>query len=294
MEGVTVLIDGNNLVMRSLMAMRSKQTMLSSHGQNTGPLLVFARMLDRYIKYTKPDRVAICWDSGDSWRKMVDDAYKANRHPAPDDEPDFEKFDTFTLVKEWLALNNVYTYGLHNYEADDLVAGFATSEKNICSKVWIVSGDKDLLQMVEDDHVVQIRPTSGMLPYEEVWNEARVLEVFGVSRSELTLMNALTGDKSDNIPGLAGIGPVRAATLVKASHGQVAELVENERCREFQARIFMNLVLMDLRDPKLRPPLPRLPYFRPTSHEFIGWTALQGFLKEYQLASLLEMVIGGD
>lgn len=287
----TVVIDGNNLAMRSLFAMRGHQTVLSSHGENTGPLLVFARMLDRYARFTQPDKLVVCWDSGESWRQMVDDGYKANRPAKPDDD-ESEKRETFALVKRWLSLSNVFTFSLLNYEADDLIAGFARGSAKSGEKVWIISGDKDLLQMVEGDSIVQIRPTSGMSPSEELWDEARVLEKFGASRRELTLMNCLTGDTSDNIPGLSGIGPKRAATLVQASRGLVSELVENERCREHRDRIYTNLTLMDLRDPPLRPPLPRLPEFRPTSHESIGWPALQGFLREYQLASLLEMVIG--
>lgn len=288
----TVVIDGNNLAMRSLFAMRGHQTVLSSHGENTGPLLVFARMLDRYARFTQPDKLVVCWDSsGESWRQMVDGTYKANRPAKPDDD-ESEKRETFALVKRWLALNNVFTIGLANYEADDLIAGFARDGAKSGDKIWIISGDKDLLQMVEGDLVVQIRPTSGMSPEEELWNEARVLAKFGAARAELTLINCLTGDTSDNIPGLHGIGPKKAATLVQASQGRVAELVENERCREHRDRIYTNLTLMDLRDPPLRPSLPLLPDFRPTSHESIGWQALQGFLREYQLASLLEMVIG--
>ena len=82
----TVVIDGNNLAMRSLFAMRGHQTVLSSHGENTGPLLVFARMLDRYARFTQPDKLVVCWDSGESWRQMVDDGYKANRPAKPDDD----------------------------------------------------------------------------------------------------------------------------------------------------------------------------------------------------------------
>lgn len=289
---VTMVVDGNNLVMRSIHAMRGHQTALSSHGVNTGPLLVFARMFDRYVATVQPDRLVVCWDAaGPSWRRLVDETYKAHRPEAPEDE-DREKHDSFRLVKEWLALNNVFTYLQRSFEADDLIAAFVGAEINIGNEVWIVSGDKDLLQLVEDGKVQQIRPTSGMTPEQETWDESRVLDRFGVSRDLLTLVNVLVGDQSDNIPGLTGIGPKRAATLVKASQGDVEALVENERCREFKDRIYSNLSLMDLRNPPLRPVHFSLPEFRPTSHDSIGWQALQGFLREYQLASLLEMVIG--
>ena len=293
---ISVVVDGNNLVMRALFAMRGGQVALSSHGQNTGPLIVFARMPDRYARFTKPDHLVVCWDSGPSWRKMVDSSYKANRGGNPDGEPpdevDIEKLDAFGLVRHWLALNNIFTYTQANFEADDLIAGYASQKRNAGDKVWVISGDKDLLQMVEGDAVRQIRPTSGMTPPEEVWNEDRIIAKYGLSRDELTLLNALTGDSSDNIPGLAGIGPKRAATLIKASQGLIETLVDNERCRDHKDRIVTNLILMDLRNPNLRPNLPSLPLFRPTSHESIGWQALQAFIREYQLASLSEMVVG--
>lgn len=287
----TVLVDANNLAMRAVFAMRGQT--LSSHGVNTGPLLVFARMLDRYARYTKPSRMALCWDAGPSWRIDVDPEYKANRLAAPDEDVQ-SKHDTFRLMREWISLNNIPSFSLKGFEADDLVAEFVRQTRLESHKVWIISGDKDLLQLVEGDHVLQIRPTVGLDPEQEVWNEERVRAHAGASRSSLTLVNALVGDTSDNIQGVSGIGPKRAAKLIETSQGSIETLVESERCREHKDRILRNLVLMDLRRPTVVPTLPTLPIFRPTSHDSIGWSALQAFLRGYGLSSLLETVIGGE
>lgn len=286
------LVDANNLAMRAVFAMRGQN--LSSQGVNTGPLLVFARMLDRYIRFTQPTHLALCWDAGPSWRVDVDPAYKANRLAPPDDEAQQSKHDVFRLMREWASLCSIPSFVVKGFEADDLVAEFVRQSRSVATKIWVISGDKDMLQLVEGDLVSQIRPTGGMNPSEEVWDEGRVISTCGASRSSLTLANALIGDSSDNIQGVSGIGPKKAAKLIETSQGSIEALVESERCREHKERILTNLVLMDLRSPSVKPTLPTLPSLRPTSHDSIGWTALQAFLRGYGLTSLLEMVIGGE
>jgi len=118
-----LVVDGHNLVMRSLKAMQGHQTMLSSNGINTGPLLVFVRMFNRYVRHVRPTHVVVCWDTRPSWRENLEPSYKANRHHRTAEE-DSERNDAFSLARRWLSLTNVMHTESAGYEADDLVAAY--------------------------------------------------------------------------------------------------------------------------------------------------------------------------
>jgi len=286
-----LVIDGTNLGMRAVFAMAGKT--LSGGGENTGPLLVFARMVHRYCRFVDPTHVAVCWDSGPSWRADIDPEYKANR-PTHSDLPN--RRDSLRLMRQWLAFANVYQLVMAGFEADDLVAGVVNALRPGPERpqVVMVSGDKDLLQLVEQGWVRQIRPTQGMTPEEELWDEARVALKTDVTRDDLVLANALVGDTSDNISGIAGIGPKRAASLVKASRGRIEDLMEQPRCTMHRDLVERNIALMDLRHPQVIPMIPDVPEFRPTSHDGIGWAAYQTFLRDHRLSTLTELVVGRE
>jgi DNA polymerase-1 len=288
---VTLLaVDGTNLVMRSLKAMQGRQTVLAHEGVNTGPLMVFVRMFNRYVQHVRPTHVAVCWDApGRTWREDMASEYKANRAHRSSDEED-ERTSAFGLVRRWLALSDVYMVQERGFEADDLVASLARSY--VAGTTVILSGDKDLLQLVRTDRILQIRPQTGMTPTDETWDENRVVERYGISGSDLALAAALTGDKSDNVIGVRGIGPKTAATLVKASSGNIDRLVEMQRCADHRDVILRNHKLVDLCKPMITPGVPVLPPFRPANHGSLSWVALQEFLRGLALTSLLEVETG--
>lgn len=286
-----LVVDGHNLVMRSLKAMQGKQVALSHNGINTGPLLVFVRMLNRYIAHVRPTHVVVCWDApGPCWREELEPTYKANRHRRTEDE-ESERYNTFLLVRQWLSLSNVLHVVRQGYEADDLVAAYVRQYR-YSFEVVILSGDKDLLQLVSPQ-VTQIRPQSSLTPDEETWDVNRVVGKFGLHGKSLALAAALTGDKSDNISGVPGIGPVTAAKLVNASTG-ISGLLEMDRCRDHRDVILLNHKLVDLGDPEFMPEVERLPPFHPTNHGSLAWPALQGFLRDHQLHSLTEIETGWE
>jgi len=113
-----------------------------------------------------------------------------------------------------------------------------------------------------------------------------------LSGSDLALAASLTGDKSDNIQGVPGIGPKTAAKLVLASAGDISGLVELDRCRDHREVILLNHKLIDLTLPMVAPRVEDLPPFCPTNRGSIAWPSLQGFLWDHQLHSLSEVETG--
>lgn len=239
-----VLVDGNNIVMRSLYAARGVE--MSSSGVNTGPLVVFINMLSRFFQELEPDRVLVAFDGSDVWRKSRYPEYKAARKKAPDDERD----STFDLVRAFLEASEVAAESQIGLEADDLIAWAWQRERGTDSQVTIISGDKDLLQLVEPGHTKVVRPGSGPL---DVWGIDRVREKFKTEPKRLPQLMALTGDTSDGIPGVPGVGPVKAKKLLDEHHWDLMGLIDAQFSRgawtaEQAALAKTSHLLVNLRD----------------------------------------------
>ncbi len=160
-------------------------------------------------------RAAICCDAGRSFRKDLSATYKANRP-----ESDAKLQHQIRLACEQLEADGFPIWKIAPFEADDLVASAAVEAIKRGMTVLVVSADKDLLQLV-DPCVRQKKPDSGL-----EFDEAAVVEKFGVKPGQMVDFLALVGDASDNIKGAAGIGPKKAAELLQA-HGSLARVFES-------------------------------------------------------------------
>jgi DNA polymerase-1 len=213
-----LLVDGHYYLYRSFFAIRG---LTNSRGEPTNAIFGFTKALRRMIVDVKPDLAAVVWDRGIAARRAeLQPAYKAQRPPMPDDMRVQEK-----QMQDLVPLLGVASLSLPDTEADDLIASYATQHEG---ETVIATNDKDILQLVNDR--IRIYSTNkadlvdgatfallGVDAVRTKWDVERPAQIADVL--------ALTGDSSDNIPGVDGIGPKKAAALVR-EFGSVEALLE--------------------------------------------------------------------
>ena len=196
-DKVTVLIDGNSVIYRAFYNVPP----LTADGVPTGVIHVFLSVLEKLRKNPAVSEVIIVFDAkGKNRRHEMFESYKATRQAMPED-----LITQLNILKEMLPYTGCPIYSIEGYEADDVIN---TLSKTINNRVWIVTKDKDLHQLVNDK--VQIYDYQK----DEVIDREKVYEKFGLYPESIPDMLALMGDTSDNIPGVAGIGPKTAKTLL--------------------------------------------------------------------------------
>ncbi|MFH8483116.1 hypothetical protein [Streptomyces sp. NPDC018055] len=287
----TLLIDGNNVLVRAVEATR-RVAMNSPTGIDTSALVVFIKTISRYIREEKPNRVMVCWDSGPGWRNQVYPAYKANRPQAPDEY----RSVTRRLVRQFLSLARVPTAYLPSFEADDLIAMYW---HHAHEPVVILSSDKDLLQMVgpnpNGQPCTQIRISSADTPTDR-WDEQKVIERHGCTPAQLPLVMSLTGDTSDNIPGVRKIGPKFALKHLAAA-GWDLDRVEHPGIAEARDKgeIAVYRQLVDLRDPPYTLiPTGISPFMPVTPGPDAAWRDLWKLLSELQMRDIERRLLAGE
>jgi DNA polymerase-1 len=199
---VLYLFDGSAFLYRSFFALPPLTT---SSGFPTGAIYGFLRSILAILKTEKPNYMAIAFDlPAPTQRKLAYSEYKSQRPPTPDPLK-----VQIPVIKELINLLGVKLLEMPGYEADDLIAYLTQKAKKEGFKVKIYSPDKDVLQLVEGNQVVVINPIS-----EEVFDENKVIEKFGIPPQKLADYLALVGDKTDNIEGVKGVGPKTAINLI--------------------------------------------------------------------------------
>ena len=226
-----LLVDGHYYLYRSFFAIRGLK---NSRGEPTNAIYGFVKALRKMLADVKPDRAAVVWDAGLPARRVeLQPAYKQNRSSMPDD---------LRPQEEWLQKNisllGAQSVELPDTEADDLIASYAIAARNAGAEVVIATNDKDILQLVDDNiHIYSTNKTDIKEGGFALLGAAEVAEKWGVPAARIADVLALTGDSSDNIPGVPGIGGKTAVQLVTA-HGSVQamlenpSLIENPRLRE--------------------------------------------------------------
>ncbi|MFM8831130.1 MAG: 5'-3' exonuclease H3TH domain-containing protein [Spartobacteria bacterium] len=226
-----LLVDGHYYLYRSFFAIRGLK---NSRGEPTNAIYGFIKALRKMLADVKPDRAAVVWDAGLPARRVeLQPTYKQNRSSMPDD---------LRPQEEWLQKNisllGAQSVELPDTEADDLIASYALAARNAGADVVIATNDKDILQLVDEKiHIYSTNKTDIKEGGFALLGSAEVAEKWGVPAARIADVLALTGDSSDNIPGVPGIGGKTAVQLV-TSHGSVQamlenpSLIENPRLRE--------------------------------------------------------------
>jgi DNA polymerase-1 len=212
------LIDGHALAYRAYFAF-IRNPLVSSIGEETSAVFGFANTLLSILKRHTPSHIAVVFDSPEkTFRHDLYPEYKANREQMPD-----SLIHQMERIHSLLEAMSIPVFSISGYEADDILATFAEKlETQI--PVRIVSGDKDLFQLVSDrTHI--IRPGKGGSIDEEIDLE-RLLGKMGLPPSAMVDFFALMGDSSDNVPGVAGVGEKTALKLI-TEFGSLEKIYEN-------------------------------------------------------------------
>ncbi len=219
-----VIIDGSSYFFRAFFAIRQ---LSNSKGFPTNAIFGFINMLLKVLDTEKPTKLAIAFDAGRAtFRKEMYAEYKANREAAPDDLK-----VQIPRILEAVDLFRIFRIQKDGFEADDLIATLAKKATEEGYAVDIISGDKDLMQLVSDN--VTLYDTMNDKRYDAV----AVEEKHGVKPEQMVDLLALMGDSSDNIPGVSGIGKKTAAELLQA-HGSLdgiyshLDAITKKKCRE--------------------------------------------------------------
>ncbi len=207
------IIDGSAYIYRAYHAIAP---LSNSKGVPTHAVLGFINMVKRLIREKSPQYLAIAFDSkGPVFRHELYKEYKANRPPMPDDlRPQIP------YILKFVDSSKILKFEQPGVEADDLIASIAAKFNSSGHKVVIVSGDKDLLQLVSQQTVMW-DPMK-----DKTMDITAVEEKYKVKRKQLLDYFAMVGDSSDNVPGIPGVGPKTAEKLV-SEHGSLDGLYEN-------------------------------------------------------------------
>ena len=201
-----VILDGNSLAHRAFHAIPLLRT---TTGDFTNAVLGFTNMLQKIIREEQPDYLAVAFDVGRvTFRHEEYADYKAHRKATPD-----ELRPQFPLIKQVLAALRVPVLELEGYEGDDIISEVAREAEKKGIEVLMVSGDRDLLQLVTKQ--VKALMTRRGISDLECFTPERVKEKYGIEPSQVADFKGLKGDQSDNIPGVPGIGAKTAAKLLK-------------------------------------------------------------------------------
>ncbi len=213
------VIDGKSVFYRGYYAMPSLST---KDGTPTGGVYGFATMALEVIKRLKPDYVAVAWDKPKTnirRRLELYPEYKAGRKPAP---PDF--YEQIPLLHELLQAFGWPLYELDDYEADDILGTLAVQAEARGIETLLITSDLDMLQLVNDHvHVYALKTGFSNI---ELYSPKSFEAKYGIGVHQFLDYKSLVGDSSDNIPGVAGVGPVAAKKLL-ADHQTLDGIYEN-------------------------------------------------------------------
>nr|WP_072537712.1 DNA polymerase I [Anaerococcus mediterraneensis] len=217
MSKTVMLIDGSSLIFRAFFALPN---LTNNDGVMTNGVYGFLTMYKNAFDKYKPDYVLVAFDrSSKTFRNEHFKDYKANRDKTPN-----ELSYQFGILKDILDSMGIKHTDLDGFEADDIVGTYAQMAQEKGDKAVLITGDRDYLQLV-DDNVVVYLTKKGVSDTVEYTVE-KIKEEYGISPKQLIDVKGLMGDKSDNIPGVDGIGEKRALDFIQ-KYGSIEGLYEN-------------------------------------------------------------------
>lgn len=200
-----ILIDGNSIIYRAFFAL---PLLNNEKGVYTNAVYGFTTMLLRILEEEKPTHMLVAFDAGKTtFRHQTYKEYKGGRQKTPP-----ELSEQFPVLKELLDAFDIKHYQLEQYEADDIIGTLSKQADNQDWEVTVISGDKDLLQLVSDHVTVSV--TKKGISEIEKYTPAYLLEKMQVTPEQITDLKGLMGDSSDNIPGVPGVGEKTATKLL--------------------------------------------------------------------------------
>ena len=216
-----VLIDGNSIMNRAFYGIMGSKMLTTKDGIYTNAIYGFLAILFNILDDIKPEYIGVAFDvKGKLKRKELFEDYKANRHGMPE-----ELAQQMPIIKDVLKAMNIDILEKEGYEGDDILGTLAKFGEKKGLDVTILSGDRDTFQLASDHITIRIPRTRAGKTETENYNKAKVIEEYGLEPKQLIEVKALQGDTSDNIPGVPGIGPKTAQSLIQKYHS-VKELYD--------------------------------------------------------------------
>ncbi len=210
MPSILYLIDGHALAYRTYFALTSggSASFTTSSGEPTAGVFGFTSVLMRILEQERPDYLAVAFDTGKTFRDDLFPDYKGTREKMPDDlRSQIER------IRQLVDVFNIPRLEVDGYEADDVLGSVARMAVERGLGVKIITGDRDLLQLVDNRVIVNL-PGRSLSDAKDYLPED-VMTYLGVRPDQVVDLKALMGDKSDNIPGVAGIGAKTATSLLE-------------------------------------------------------------------------------
>jgi DNA polymerase-1 len=275
------LIDGNSYVYRAYYAIRG---LTNSKGLPTNAIYGFTNTLLKIIREKKPDGLAVSFDSSaPTERHKLFEEYKAQRPETPS-----ELIQQLPHIREVLGALNIKIFELPGYEADDIIGTVAKEAAQRGVNVFIVTSDKDMLQLI-DDHIKIYDPMK-----DRILDEAFVEEKFGIGPERVPEFMALTGDAVDNIPGIKGIGEKTARELL-LTFKSIEELLDHpERIGKEKLRTLIaenvDLARLSQKLSTINTSVPVDFDVEEFSLQEPDWQKLLPLFREFEFSSLLKLI----
>ena len=275
------LIDGNSYLYRAFYAIRG---LSASDGTPTNAIFGFTNMILKILREKKPDYFAVVFDTpAPTHRHEAFKEYKAHRPGMPD-----ELKPQVPLIKEIIDAFRIRTIEREGYEADDILAHIARQAEAEGLDVYIVTGDKDMCQVVSPN----IRLYDTMK--EKITEEKDVTERFGVRPSQFPEIIALMGDTSDNIPGAPGIGEKTAVKLLKEFENLENLIANRDRIKNAKARHAVSSNIDNIRLSKelatVHTDVPVDVPIRDLAIKEPEWQKLLDHFRKYEFSSLIRLL----
>ena len=205
-----LLVDGNSIMNRGFYGINIG--MKNNEGKSTNALYGFLSILFKNCEDIKPDYLMVAFDSktGANTRKEMYDGYKKSRHGMPE-----ELAEQMPEIKEILDDMGVTHIELPDFEGDDIIGTTAKKFASDDVEVWLLSGDRDLFQLLQKNIKILIPRTKMGKTETDIYDEKKLKEEYGLTPSGMIELKALMGDSSDEIPGAPGVGPKTATKLLQ-------------------------------------------------------------------------------
>lgn len=283
MSKTITIIDTFGFFFRSFYAL---PPLTNKNGFPTGLLTGFTHFIERVEKEHTTDYLVFALDSkGPTFRNEIDPNYKANRSTPPE-----ELSMQLPIAIEWIEKMGFHAIAMPGFEADDVIASLTIESKKKGYKVKVVSHDKDLYQLIDDDNVVLV----DAIKRKEV-NEDECFDKYGVYPRQFTDYQAILGDSADNVPGVKGIGKVGAQKLlsqydtlenVYANIDEIKPPGMQKKLREFEKDAWMSRDLVTLRTDILEG-IDFTPFALPEANPFLP---IYDELVEYEMHGILRVL----
>ncbi len=220
--GKLMIIDGNSILNRAFYGLQGQQMLSAVDGLHTNAIFGFLNILNKFISEEEPQYLCVAFDlKAPTFRHIEYAGYKAQRKGMPP-----ELAEQLPYMKEILDAMNIKRLEMEGFEADDIIGSVSKCAEEENMEVAIVTGDRDSLQLASDTTRILIPVTKSGRTVTEYYDAAGVFERYGVTPRQFIDVKGLMGDKSDNIPGVPGIGEKTALDLIK-TFGSLEAVYDN-------------------------------------------------------------------